>query len=125
MSWHVRSEEAIPIDDLEPMYAPWRDGHGKAFGIIKSSSALVSNFSSSLLIWMILRSSKRLSTTQHRILFGISVSDILYSISHAHFNALAPSEVDYLIWNARGNQASCSGIGFVGLVGLCGKRSKY
>ncbi len=31
---------------------------------------------------------------------------------------MVPAEVDYIIWNARGNMASCTAIGFISLLGL-------
>lgn len=114
-------EEAIPTEDINPTYAEWRDSHGKAIGILRSTSAILSLVSSSFLIWMILRSTKRLTTTQHRILLGMSVSDIIFSISMVHFNALAPSELGYIVWNARGSQASCAADGFVYWMGICCK----
>lgn len=95
-------EDPIPYEQL------LKDGaeslsHKKATAIIQSSLAIVSLISSSVLIWMINRSTSRLSTTYHRLLLGMSVADILYSLSLAHFNTTAPSEMSYKVWNARGN----------------------
>jgi len=110
--------EIIPIEDLYAAGAEWRDGHGKVLVIIESSSAIISTISSSTLIWMILRSPQRMSTSRHRILFGMAIGDILYSLSIADFRAMTPSDVDYLIWNARGNQATCNVQGFLLIVGV-------
>ena len=103
----VISQEIIPVEALEPMFEQWREGNGKALSIIRATSAVISTISSSLLIWMLARSTKRFTTTQHRILLGMSICDIIFSLSYAHFNALAPSEISYMVWNARGNQTSC------------------
>jgi len=42
----------------------------------------------------------------------MSVGDILSSLAFAQFNSAAPSDNDYYVWNARGNQATCSAQGF-------------
>jgi len=47
----------------------------------------------------------------------MSVGDIIFSLSLAHFNSIAPSDDDYYVWNARGNQATCSAQGFVAYLG--------
>jgi len=114
----VISQEIIPVEALEPMFEQWREGNGKALSIIRATSAVISTISSSLLIWMLARSSKRFTTTQHRILLGMSICDIIFSLSYAHFNAMAPSEISYMVWNARGNQTSCVVNGYFSLVGL-------
>eukprot|EP00553_Chaetoceros_curvisetus_P015070 CAMPEP_0204646878 /NCGR_PEP_ID=MMETSP0718-20130828/5220_1 /ASSEMBLY_ACC=CAM_ASM_000674 /TAXON_ID=230516 /ORGANISM="Chaetoceros curvisetus" /LENGTH=389 /DNA_ID=CAMNT_0051669267 /DNA_START=225 /DNA_END=1394 /DNA_ORIENTATION=+ len=36
------------------------------------------------------------------------------------FNVMAPSDVDYLVWNARGNEATCDAQGFISAFGLIG-----
>jgi len=105
--------EIIPIEDLLADGAEYRDGHDKALGIIWSLSAIVSTISSSTLIWMIVRSPQRLTTTQHRILFGMAIGDILFSLSAATFRAMVPSDMDYLVWNAQGNQTTCNVMGFM------------
>jgi len=69
------------------------------------------------MIWMILRSRKGLSTTQHRLLVGLCISDILLSLSWSTFNFTAPSELDYMVWNARGNEATCRAQGFLYYLG--------
>lgn len=91
--------------------------HGMANSIIRSALAVVSVISSCTLIWMILRSKQRLSTIFHRILLGMSVADIFFSLGLAHFNFTAPRDDDYMVWNARGNQATCSAQGFISLFG--------
>ena len=88
----------------------------KTIGVIRSSSAIVSLISSSILIWIMNRSNARFSSIYHRMLLGMSVGDIFYSLSLAHFNSAAPSDVDYYVWNARGNQATCSAQGFVAIL---------
>ena len=107
----------IPLDDLIGSYLDWRDGHSKATSIIRSVLANLSLISSSILIWMIRRSHAGLSTIYHRILLGMCVADLMVSVSFAHFNLIVPSDDDYRVWNARGNQATCSAQGFLLFVG--------
>ena len=79
------------------------DSHGIAHAIIFSSLAIVSMISSSIVVWLILHSKSKLTSIYHRILLGMSFGDFLYSLGGAHFNAMAPSDVNYIVWNARGN----------------------
>ena len=81
-----------------------RDGHIMVKAIIRSSLAIVSMISSSILIWMILRSKARSTCIYHRILLGMSVADIIFSLGSSHFNATAPSDNNYFVWNARVSQ---------------------
>ncbi len=125
--WIARWSEldVIPLEDLNTEYAKENEGdllpsHAKSFAIIRSVSGITSFLSSSTLIWMILRSSKGLSTTQHRLLFGLCISDILSSLSSSTFNAMAPAEINYYVWNARGNEASCDTQGFFAVLGGTG-----
>ena len=95
-----------------------RDGNGKASAIVRSIMAIVSIIASSLLIWMIRRSYIGFTNTFHRVLFGLCVADILYSLGSAHFNFTAPVDMNYVVWNARGNQTSCSIQGFITGIGI-------
>jgi len=105
-------EELPNADDIKEAYH-----HSKAFAITRSTMAIISLISSSFLIWLIAHSKHGLSSTYHRIVLGMSIADIFLSLSLAPFNATAPSDVDYIGWNARGNQASCSAEGFLGIFG--------
>jgi len=109
--------EIIPIENLYAASAASRD-FIKTMSIIFSSSAIISTISSSTLIWMILRSPQRLTTTRHRILFGMAVGDIIFSLSLATYGAMLPSCLDYYVWNAQGNQATCNVSGFMTAVGV-------
>jgi len=106
------------MEDLYAENAEWRDGVVKNLSIIQSSSAIISTISSSTLIWMIFRSPERLTTTRHRILFGMAVGDIICSLSFATYGAMIPSDVDYQSWNAHGSQTTCTMSGFAVIVGM-------
>lgn len=110
-------EDPIPLDELLANGADLRDGHGKAIAIIRSSLAIVSIISSSTLIWMVKRSNAGFNTSYHRILLGMSIADILYSLSIAHFNVTAPRDMSYMVWNAIGNQTTCNIQGTITTVG--------
>ena len=97
----------ISTETLATVYAEWKEGHGKALAIIRAISAIVSVISSATLIRMITTSKQRLSTTYHRILLGMSIGDILISLALATFQVMSPSDMAYVVWNAKGNQVSC------------------
>ena len=105
------------MDALLEEGAEVRDGPSKTTSIIRSTLAIVSLIASSTLIWTILRSRIRLSTTYHRLILGMCISDILYSLALSHFNIMSPRDVDYYVWNAKGNVATCSAQGFFVVLG--------
>jgi len=96
----------------------YENGYSKPLAIIRSSSAIVSVVSSLTLIWMVLRSPQRLSTTYHRLILGMAIGDILFSLSLASYNAMIPNEGRNPVWNAHGNQATCNVSGFMLVVGI-------
>ncbi len=113
--------DPIPMEDLIKWNIEWKDTHSKNLSILSGTSGITSTISSSTLIWMILRSHQGLSTTQHRLLLGLCICDIMSSLSYSTFNAAVPSEMNYLVWNARGNDASCTAQGFFVSLGVfCG-----
>ncbi|KAL7475146.1 hypothetical protein ACHAW6_001072 [Cyclotella cf. meneghiniana] len=106
--------EPIPIEEL---YATGIPRHDKVGPVIRSTSAIVSLISSSMLIYLLARSKQRLCTTYHRIVFGMCIADIIFSSSLATFNLTGPIDGRYYVWNVKGNQASCSAQGFFLLIG--------
>jgi len=113
--------DPIPMEDLIELNNEWKHTHiTKNLGILAGTSGIISIISSSTLIWMILRSHQGLSTTQHRLLLGLCVCDIILSLGCSTFNTAAPSEMNYRIWNARGNQATCDVQGFLAFLGATG-----
>jgi hypothetical protein len=92
-------------------------------------SGSISAISSALIIVAIFRSSTRLSSPYHRIMFGMSVTDILGSIAIALTHLPMPREgisaaVDSYGYHGLrlGNTMTCSAQGFVyiyGLTGMC------
>ena len=114
-------EDPITLEELIATWTEEINGLSKATTIICSVMAIISVIASSVLVWMIKRSNAALSTTYHRILLGMSISDIFFSLALATFNFTSPSDVDYFVWNARGNQGTCDAQGFVWVAGLsCG-----
>lgn len=95
----------------------WREGHGKALNIVRSTSAIVSLIASTLVVIIIFKTKDRLTTTYHRLLLGMCVADLLASSSSAIFGVAVPSELAYLSWNASGNVASCEARGFITTLG--------
>jgi hypothetical protein len=73
----------------------------------------ISFIASMLLVIHILRSHDCLSTTYHRLVFGLSVADIINSIDVALSSTMAPKEMSYLVPFASGNTATCDAQGFL------------
>jgi hypothetical protein len=76
-------------------------------------SGPISIIASMLLVTHILRSYEGLSTTYHRLIFGLSVADIVYSFAITLSSTMAPKEVSYLVSFASGNVATCDAQGFL------------
>lgn len=108
----------ISLDDLIAEHEDWKYGHGKATAITRSTLALVSVAASALLVRILSVSPKQLTTTYHRLLLGMSIGDIVYSLGLANFNSMAPADVGYRVWNARGNQATCDAMGSLLMMGI-------
>ncbi len=76
------------------------------------ASGIISFIASVLLVSHILRSHDRLSTTYHRLVFGLSLSDITSSIMFAMSTTFVPKELNYWIPGASGNLSTCTLQGF-------------
>ncbi len=113
-------EDAIPMEVLRAMFAEGIETHSKNIAIIRAMCGITSVIASIILMWMILRSNAGLSTPYHRLLLGLCIADTSYSFSMSFFNALVPSEIDYFIWNASGNLATCTLQGFFWAIGISG-----
>jgi len=109
------AESPLTIDELDAMGI---DVHSKVTTIIRSTSAIISLISSSTLIWMITRSRAGFTTSYNRILLGMAISDIFMSLGLANFNFTAPRDDSYFVWNASGNQVTCSVQGFTFFMGM-------
>ena len=83
-----------------------------AVKVVSMTSGLASLISSTTIITMIFRSSKKLADPYRRLIFGISCFDILQSLSHTL--VLFKSNPDEAVssWLTLGNQASCQVLGF-------------
>jgi len=112
------NDDIIPMETLTEMFAEEKYGDGKSTTILRSTMAIVSVIFSCCLIRMIMTSKDRLSTTYHRLLLGMSVGDILFSLSQVTFGAISPSDMSYMVWNARGNLATCTANGFFVVMGM-------
>ena len=77
---------------------------------------LVSFSASSFLCFTILRSPNRLSSPYSRIIFGLSIADILQSSGILMGQVLSPADTPDSIFS-KGTVASCEAIGYVFIVG--------
>lgn len=91
---------------------------GNAFRTqLASASASISAIASFLIVYTIFKSKKKTSDTLNRLLLGMSVSDIISSISIALGTIPVPRDTESFIYNMPyGNQMSCNVQGFSILV---------
>ncbi len=89
----------------------------RTFSIIQSSFSAISFIASIGIFCVIYRSYERFSTTIHRLLIGLSVSDMLSSFAQIFATLPAPREFSDVIWNAHGTVESCEAQGFFIFVG--------
>lgn len=87
-----------------------------AEAIIPFVTGPISVISSMTIIIMILRSKKALSIPYHRILFGLSVADVIASVSMSASSLPAPRDTLHLKYSY-GNQPTCEAQGFLFLLG--------
>ena len=90
---------------------------GKNVLVARCVSGSLSVIASTAIIWHILRSRARLSTTYHRLVFGLCIGDIIYSFANFSTALLLPKELDYLLPFAQGNMATCNMQGFLVITG--------
>lgn len=85
--------------------------------IISSVASVISAFASSIMIYVLFQTTQKLTTTLHRLLFGMAVSDIIHSLCIALGTVPAPSDTPSIMYgHAFGNQATCNTQGFLFLV---------
>ena len=87
-------------------------------GVFFHTLGTVSTIASTCLVLHILRSHHGLSTTYHRLVFGLFVADILSSFGFALGSTMVPKEMNYYIPSAQGNTATCTAQGFLLTVGV-------
>jgi hypothetical protein len=86
----------------------------KTYVIIMRTSGSVSTIASTCLAVHILRSNHGLSTTYHRLVFGLSVGDIMSSFGYYVLGStMAPKEMNYFLPYAQGNMTTCTAQGFL------------
>jgi hypothetical protein len=90
----------------------------KTRGVIRRTSGSVSTIASMCLVVHILRSHHGLSTTYHRLVFGLCIADIMTSFAQALGSTMVPKEMNYFVPGAQGNTATCTAQGFVIIVGV-------
>lgn len=115
-----KEQATVPLsmEYLIAEYSPEKARRGKPVTILCSSAALVSVISSVTLIWIVRRSHIRFSTPYHRLLLGLCIGDIVFSLSNSLYNIWVPREINYFQWNARGSSTTCTIQGFCYAFGL-------
>ena len=99
------------------LFASWRSFEMK-ITIAQRTSGSISFIASMLLVTHILRSHEFLSSTYHRLIFGLSAGDIISSFVIALSSTMTPKELSYLVPSANGNIATCEAQGFLKHLGL-------
>ncbi len=90
----------------------------KLYAITSATTGSVSFICSMTIVCIILRSHAGLSKTYHRLLLGMCIGDMISSLVYMMSTAVMPTDVNYYVWNARGNQASCDFQGFMAMFGI-------
>jgi hypothetical protein len=90
----------------------------KTLDIIFRTTGSVSTIASACLVVHILRSHHGLSTTYHRLVFGLCIGDILSSFGQALTSTMVPKEMHYVVPGAQGNTTTCTAQGFLLTVGV-------
>ena len=90
----------------------------KVQSILLFVSGSISIIASSATMWHIHRSHKGLSSTYHRLVFGLCVADLMSSFAFAFNSTAAPIDMQYKEPSARGNMWTCSASGLFYTVGI-------
>ena len=114
----VENVKPYSMEELIVKYERLRELE-KPMRCINSAGAVISMISSFTVIWMIRRSHVGLSSTYHRLLLGLCISDIILSLSMSFLGIWTPSELNYYRWSAMGNATTCNIQGIVFTLGLC------
>ena len=98
---------------IETVYTSW-----SGFIIVLLTGS-ISAISSALIIFIILRSFSGLSSTYHRFMFGMSISDVMASTAMLLTTLLIPKDTIYTQFEPKllGNRSTCSAQGFFFTVG--------
>jgi hypothetical protein len=92
-------------------------GQQIALTIVPIFSGLLSVIGSSCIAYLILQDRQRkLSKTYHRLLLGLSFSDISNSLRACFASFFMPSDTPG-VWLAYGNQGTCTALGFFAQLG--------
>jgi len=109
-----QSDQPLDMDALiqSDLFAAKRNAFMKQF-IGQTTSSTIAFIASMMLTIHILRSHDGLSTTYHRLIIGLSVTDIVNSFCSGLSSIMAPKEMSYLVPFASGNTATCDAQGFL------------
>jgi hypothetical protein len=92
--------------------------HQKIVAIAYFVTGPISFIASAAIIYHILRSHKGLSSTYHRLVFGMCISDMMSSLAITLSTTMTPKEMSYISPFAYGNVALCTAQGALVRVGL-------
>jgi hypothetical protein len=105
---------------MEQDYETLSPSQYKVLSVLPIPTAILSIVGSTAIIYMVARSRRRKEWTPYkRLLFGMSVCDIILSINAATGNFMRPEATSPRVW-AFGNEATCTASGFIGQLSLSG-----
>ena len=116
-SWYDLWKSNEPLDFeafLDSDFLAAKRNQIKTVDITMRTSGSVSTIASTCLIVHILRSHRGLSTTYHRLVFGLSNADIMASFGFVLLSStvVVPKKMNYFLPGVQGNTATCTAQGF-------------
>jgi hypothetical protein len=116
--WELDQEPLDFVAFLNSDSLATRRNQIKTRGVIFHTLGSVSTIASTCLAVHILRSNHGLSTTYHRLMFGLCIADIMSSVGFVLGSTMVPKEMNYYIPSAHGNTATCTAQGFLITIGV-------
>ncbi len=120
-----QSDQPLDMDAFlqSDVFAAKRSAYMKQ-SIAYMISGSISFIASIMLVIHILRSHEYLTTTYHRLIFGLSAADIIASFCMALSSTMVPKEMSYLVPFASGSTATCAFQGFL-IIYATGVSARY
>jgi len=114
---NCRSTDVVLFIDGEKRDTKSSKRESQIIAMAQMITSIISLIASNTILWMIFRSKEKMSSIFHRLLFMLSLSDIMSSIALGLSTIPIPSEYKDIIWNARGNATTCQMQGFFIFIG--------
>lgn len=110
------SPSTMDDDYYQSQISPLTDGQEIVLSILNLLSGAMSIFGSSTIVYKVIRNRQH-TTPYDRIMLGLSVADIIASLSFMLSPFLVPSDTSQRVW-ASGSTSTCSFLGWMTQLGL-------